>query len=136
MSVIRKIVVILGIIMGTASGETKYKAVFDITSGETKNWETLLNNLENVRKELKDIELKVVVHGGALPFLLKTTKFQNERMETLSSAGVLFVACENTMRRQKVVNQELYPFVRTVPAGVAEIIKDQQSGWAYIKIGH
>lgn len=121
--------------MGTAFAGN-YRAVFDLTSGDSKDWESLMNNLENVKKELKNVELKVVVHGGGLPLLLKGTKFQEERMENLSRQGVLFIACENTMRRKNVAKENLHSFVKTVPAGVAEIIKDQQQGWAYIKIGH
>lgn len=114
----------------------EYKAVFDLTSGDTKNWETLLNNLENVSKDLKKVKLKVVVHGSALPFLLKETKFQEMRVMKLNQTGVSFVACENTMKRKNVKKEELYPFVTTVPAGVAEIIRNQHDGWAYIRIGN
>lgn len=114
-----------------------YKVVFDLTSDNQKLWDTLLNNVENVRKELgAKTEIEVVVHGNGLGLLLSKTNFQKARIAKQSSEGIKFLACENTMKRKNVNKTDLYEFVGTVPAGLAEIIRKQQEGWSYVKIGH
>ena len=47
----------------------------------------------------------------------------------------MFAACENTMRKKKVTKEPLLPFVTTVDSGVAEVVRKQEEGWAYIKGG-
>lgn len=114
-----------------------HKIVFELTSEDKKTWETLLNNLENVRKELgPKTEMEVVAHGNGIGFLLKKADFQKARMQKLTKEGIKFLGCENTMKRKKITRDELYDFAGTVPAGLAEIIRKQKEGWSYIKIGH
>lgn len=116
---------------------SEHKIVFELTSEDKKTWETLLNNLENVRKELgPKTKMEVVAHGNGIGFLLKKSDFQKGRMQMLTKEGVKFLGCENTMKRKKIRRDELYDFTRTVPAGIAEIIRKQKEGWVYIKIGH
>jgi intracellular sulfur oxidation DsrE/DsrF family protein len=43
------------------------------------------------------------------------------------------VACENTMRAQKLVYADMLPKIGYVPAGVVELMKKQQEGYAYIR---
>jgi intracellular sulfur oxidation DsrE/DsrF family protein len=112
-----------------------HKVVFELTSDDRKNWETLLNNLENVRKELgPKTQVEVVVHGNGIGFLIKKNDFQKTRMLNLANEGVKFLGCENTMRRKDIKRNALYDFAGTVPAGLAEIIRKQKKDWAYIKI--
>jgi uncharacterized protein len=119
------------------AGAAEHKVVFELTSDDQKIWETLLNNVENVRKELgAKTQMEVVVHGNGIGLLLKKSNFQKERIQKQTKEGVNYVACENTMKRKKVGRSDIYDFVGTVPAGLAEIIRKQQEGWAYIKIGH
>jgi uncharacterized protein len=113
------------------AGAAEHKVVFELTSDDQKIWETLLNNVENVRKELgAKTQMEVVVHGNGIGLLLKKSNFQKERIQKQTKEGV------NTMKRKKVGRSDIYDFVGTVPAGLAEIIRKQQEGWAYIKIGH
>lgn len=115
----------------------EHKVIFDITSSDQKDWQTLLNNLENVQAELGvNTKMEVVAHGGGLGLLLKVSGFQTERLKRLAGKGIAFAACENTMKRKGVTRKHLYDFATTVPAGLAEIIKKQGQGWSYIKIGH
>jgi intracellular sulfur oxidation DsrE/DsrF family protein len=43
------------------------------------------------------------------------------------------VACENTMTNQKVTRAQILPGVTYVNAGVVEIMRRQQQGWAYLR---
>ncbi len=43
------------------------------------------------------------------------------------------LACENTMRGQKLANPDMLGGIGYVSAGVVEIMEKQQQGWAYIR---
>jgi uncharacterized protein len=46
---------------------------------------------------------------------------------------VKIVACQNTMRNQKLTPADMSPVVGYVPAGVTELMFKQAEGWAYIR---
>ena len=56
------------------------------------------------------------------------------RMEDLARAGVVFAACENTMKKKNVTKEDLLPFAKTVDSGVAEVVRKQEGGWAYLRL--
>lgn len=135
----KKILFFILIILSFSSlaQNTSYKVVLDLTSSDTKTWEIILNNLENIRRELgPETKMQVVTHGGGIDFLRSKSAFQTERIKKLHQLGVTFIGCENTLKRKSISPQELYPFVTTVPSGLAEVIRKQSIGWAYLKIGH
>ncbi len=45
--------------------------------------------------------------------------------------GRRVLACENTLRGQKLTRDDMMPAIRYVPAGVTEIMKKQGERWAY-----
>jgi uncharacterized protein len=115
---------------------SSHRVVFDLTSGDPQAWDAVLNNLENVHKALGPTSMQVVVHGKALPMLTATKPGpHHERMRQSAGRGVVFVACENTMKRQNVKPDELVPFAKTVDSGVAELIRKQEAGWSYVRSG-
>jgi intracellular sulfur oxidation DsrE/DsrF family protein len=57
-------------------------------------------------------------------------------MRKLADAGVVFAACENTMKRKNLTKADLFDFATTVDAGVAEVVRRQEAGWSYVKSGH
>ena len=115
----------------------KHRIVFELTTEGAEQWTAILNNVENLREALgaADTQIEVVAHGKGLGIMLATNESASERMKKLADAGVVFAACENTMKRQKVSKDQLLPFVVTVDSGVAEIVRKQELGWSYIKSG-
>lgn len=68
-------------------------------------------------------------------FFYGTNTVQAERMKKLADGDVVFAACRNTTRRQHVTAEALLPFATTVDSGVAEVVRRQDDGWAYLHIG-
>lgn len=120
-----------------AAAARKYRAVFDLTADTPERWDAALRNVENLRKALgaEQVEAQVVVHGRAYPLLQKTNTEMQERLRTLSEGGVRLSLCQNTMKRFKVEKESLFPFADTVDAAVAELVRKQEAGWAYLKVG-
>lgn len=117
--------------------ESHFKVLFDLSSESQENWNTLLNNVENVKIELGNkSEFRVVLHGGGIHLIEKKAAFQVDRINKLIMQGVQFVGCENTMKRKGIKKSELLPHIGTVPAGLAELVRKQSQGWSYLKIGH
>ena len=114
-----------------------HRAVIEVTAQETPQWESVLNNIENLQKAFapERTEVEVVAHGKGLGMLQKSNAAQSERMAGVALAGVKFAACENTMRRMKLQKSDLFEFVVTVDSGVAEVVRKQEAGWAYLKGG-
>ena len=56
-------------------------------------------------------------------------------LEKLHADGVIFAACENTMKREKIEKKDLVELSTTVDSGVSEVIRKQEDGFNYIKSG-
>jgi uncharacterized protein len=114
-----------------------HRAVIELTAADPEQWDTVLNNVENLRKAFspEPVQIDVIAHGKGLGLLRKTNTAQAERLGRLANAGVQFSACQNTMRRLKLERTDLFDFARTVDSGVAEVVRKQEANWAYIKGG-
>ncbi len=120
-----------------AMATKSHRVVFELTSAEPEAWNAILNNVENVRMSLGEAstQVELVAHGKGLDFLKASNATLKDRMHKLADEGVVFAACENTMRRMKVTKAELVPFAITVDSGVAEVVRKQEAGWSYVRTG-
>jgi len=73
------------------------------------------------------------VHGKALDFLVKDKTFFANEIAGLTKEGIVFSACENSMRRHNIQKADLLTDAFTVPSGVVEVILKQEQGWTYLK---
>lgn len=118
-----------------ATMTTRHRVVVELTTNDQEQWQAALNNLQNLRKAFgeSNVDLELVAHGNGLAMLVAAGGGERARMEELSKGGVVFAACENTMRKKNVTKEDLMPFVTTVDSGVAEVVRKQEAGWAYLK---
>ena len=54
-------------------------------------------------------------------------------MNEAVDSGVKVMACQNTMRSQKLNKEDMNAKIGYVPAGVVEIMQRQQQGYAYLR---
>ncbi len=78
---------------------------------------------------------RIVAHSKGLGMLVAKDNGLTDRMKKLADDGVVFAACENTMKKKNVTKDQLVPFAKTTDSGVAEVIRKQEAGWSYIKSG-
>lgn len=114
-----------------------HRIVFEVNVDGADQWRGILNNIENVQTAFGQdtTAIEVVSHGKGLGLILKTNEAMHERLQSISDTGVNFAACENTMRGMNVGPDDLMPFTTTVDSGVAEVVRRQEAGCAYIKAG-
>ena len=127
----------LGLEPGPAAaqdGAKKTRVVVQVSEADPARWTLVLNNVKNLQEDLgaANVTVEVVAYGPGLG-MLKLDSVANSRVSEAIKAGVQVAACENTMRNQKVARADMHPDVSYVAAGVVEIIKRQQEGWAYLR---
>ena len=120
-----------------ASAQTsalKNKLVFQVSDAEPQKWNLALNNAKNVQDDLGAgaVQIEIVVYGPGIG-MLKQDSVTGNRVADALKAGETIVACENTMTVQKLVKDDMLPAIGYVKAGVVELMKKQQEGYAYIR---
>ena len=112
------------------------KAVIQVSDNDVQKWNLALNNARNVQDDLggpEATELEIVVYGPGIG-MLKSDSPVAQRVADALGKGVKVVACENTMKAQKLSYRDMLPNIGYVSAGVVELIKlQQQQGYAYIR---
>ena len=93
-----------------------------------------LNNAKNIQADLgaANVDVEIVAYGPGIG-MLKVDSVVGNRINEALAAGVKVLACENTMRKQKLTQADMLGKIGYVPAGVVEIMQRQQQGWAYIR---
>lgn len=112
----------------------KQKVVFQVSASDPKTWNLALNNAKNVQQEIgaKNVEVEIVVYGPGIG-MLKFDSAVASRIDEAVGDGVKVVACENTMKAQKLSRDDMLASAGYVPAGVVELMKKQKEGYAYIR---
>lgn len=123
-----------GVQAQAAAAPPTHKAVFQVSDNDAGKWNLALNNVRNIQDDLgaEASELEIVVYGPGIG-MLKADSPVAPRIAAALKAGVKIVACENTMRAQKLVYADMLPSIGYVQAGVVELMKKQREGWAYIR---
>ena len=123
------------------SADKTHKVVFEVAIDGAEKWQGALRNVENIQKALgaKTTKIEVVTHSKGVGMLLAKTSAENAelkaKLDQLHAAGVVFAACENTMKREKLEKKDLVELSITVDSGVSEVVRKQEEGFAYIKGG-
>ena len=113
----------------------KHHAIFQLSEPEGPEWSTVVVRVNNMRTAFeKDggVQIEVVFFGAGVNMLRKTNSAYEQRLKQLSDNGVILSACQNAMRLFNVKTEDLFPFAAQVDAGVAELTRKQEAGWAYI----
>lgn len=93
-----------------------------------------LNNARNLIAGLGAgaVEVEVVAYADGVEGL-RTAGSNTALMGLLSSYGVRFVVCANTLRSRSLTADDFPGYVEIVPSGVVELVVRQAEGWCYIR---
>lgn len=118
----------------TGVGAKKNKVVFQVSDNDPGKWGLALNNAHNVQADLGEdtVDMEIVAYGPGIA-MLKGGSPMAQRVTAALKSGVKVVACENTMKAQKLTYADMLPDIGYVPAGVVELMQKQQQGYAYIR---
>lgn len=112
----------------------KERVVIQVSDADPQKWNLALNNVKNVQTDLgaDKTEIEIVAYGPGIG-MLKADALVANRIEDAVAAGVKVVACENTMKAQKLSRDDMHKNISYVAAGVVQLMRRQQEGYAYIR---
>jgi len=110
------------------------RVVIQVSDADPGKWNLALNNAKNLQTDLgaKKVDIEIVAYGPGIG-MLKADSVVGNRIGEALGAGVKVIACENTMRGQKLEKPDMLNGIGYVPAGVVEIMRRQQEHWAYLR---
>jgi intracellular sulfur oxidation DsrE/DsrF family protein len=137
--------------------ESAAKVVYDLTTKDLEKFERnilkgIVVNKAYYESILKELDVTVVIHGGAYRFftkdpensifkddtaLLKTYKDLAKRIESMvKNYDVEFLMCGAAMPRNKLEAKDVYNFVKIIPNSTIGLIDRQNNGYAYMPVGN
>lgn len=110
------------------------KVVLQVSDNDEAKWNLALNNAKNLQAAYgKDkVDIEIVVYGPGIG-MVKAESTVGNRIIDAGASGVKVIACENTMKAQKLARADMLDGIGYVPGGVVEIMQRQKQGWAYIR---
>ena len=151
----KKIVLFLAIFGLLQADDETAKVVYDLTTSNIAKFEKnilkgIAINKAHYEGNLKELEVAVVIHGGAYRFFVKEIKntiFKSDkklvanyvelkkRVETMSDTyDVEFIMCKAAMKKNKLEPKDIVTFVKLVPNSTIGLIDKQNEGYAYIPV--
>lgn len=137
--------------------ESAAKVVYDLTTKDLAKFERnilkgIVVNKAHYESILKELDVTVVIHGGAYRFftkdpehsifkedaaLIKTHKELAKRIGSMvKNYDVEFLMCGAAMPRNKLEAKDVYNFVKIIPNSTIGLIDRQNDGYAYIPVGN
>ncbi|MBL7815036.1 MAG: DsrE family protein [Saprospiraceae bacterium] len=133
---------ILGLTLSTPSvlaqnvvSTKAHKVVFQLTNNDTLAHKALVRQINNLLTAAPNAQIEVVCHNNGIEFLTAAKTKQAKGITELKAKGVVFAACENTLRERKIEKTEIVSEAIFVPAGVLEVVMKQEDGYSYLKAG-
>ncbi|MFU8838225.1 MAG: hypothetical protein ACNA75_07985 [Thiohalomonadaceae bacterium] len=120
------------------------RIVLHLTTTDASRIYNMLDEVEMLmaaaRQHTIPLQIEVIANGEGLALLRQDLSPFPQRVAALADryAGKLvFAACQNTidrLRREENIHVQLLPAAHVINSGVAEVIRRQTQGWAYIQI--
>lgn len=112
----------------------KEKLVIQVSDKDPSKWNMALNNARNVQAAIgaDKVDVEIVAYGAGIG-MLKLDSEVGGRVDQAIGDGIKIVACQNTMKGMGLTEADMLASVGYVPAGVVEIMRKQQQGYAYVR---
>ncbi len=151
----KKIILLLAFVGILSASDETAKLVLDLTTSSVAQFEKhilkgLVVHKTHYQDNLKELEVAVVIHGGAYRFFVKdlqSSMFKDDkelskvyadlkkRIATMADTyEVEFLMCKAAMKRNKLEEKDIVEFVKLVPTSTIGLIDKQNEGFAYIPV--
>ena len=134
---------VISVAQNVPSDDKPAKVLIHVSDGNAKHLKSVLDDVEDLMKHYQRLHQKarveVITNGEGLNLLLAGISPYAERIQKMQKEyhGLTFVACQNTIDRYQQelgLTAKLLPGVVTIDSGVAQIMRRQRQGWAYIQV--
>ena len=107
--------------------------VLHLTEASADKHRAVLRNALNLLPELTPrTPIEVVVHSDAIVLAVPGQEATDALMQALG-AGIVLVACRNSMRPRGLTEDELVGGTVAVSSGVGHLVARQARGWAHLR---
>ncbi len=107
------------------------KVVFHVD--ELERWPMVLINAKNFLNAEPDSQIVILANAAAVVFYQYHSSSLEKIRFDLKERGVRFKACRNALKENQIPEDSLTDSIQIVPAGVVELARLQQEGFAYIR---
>jgi len=122
--------------MKVIAQNTPHKLVVQMVDNNPKVQNGLIKQLNNLKNGYgEEITIEVVCHGPGLDLLHKERSEYREELLALKERGIIFMACENTLKGRDIPREAIMEEFDFVPIGIGEVMEKQEQGWSYVKGG-
>ena len=112
-----------------------HKIVFQLSNGDPEVHKGLMRQLGHILEEAHKTKIEIVCHGPGMDMLVREKTAVHEKIQDFTKKGVVFFACENTMKQKNIEREAVVAEAGYVKAGIIYIVERQDQGWSYIKAG-
>jgi uncharacterized protein len=112
-----------------------HKLIFQLTSNDTLVHKAMLKQIVNALNAAPNSKIEVVCHNNGIEMITSVKTKVAKNIADLKAKGVIFAACENTMRDRKLEKTDMVSEAIFVPSGIIEIVLKQEKRWSYFKAG-
>ncbi len=114
----------------------KSKVVFHVDWEQEERLIMALNNMKNLFKAVasEDVSACLLANGAAAKLFQQERAFQYASdIISLSQKGARFLVCSNSLNNFGISQDDLVAPCEIIEAGIVELIRLQQDGYAYVK---
>ncbi len=151
----KKFILLVAFISLLSADDSASKVVIDLTTSSVEKFQKKVLKAIVVHKnyyegKLKELDIAVVIHGGAYRFFVKDPKntiykddkeLEKEyaelktRIANMSDTyDVEFLICESGMKKNKLKADDIVSFVKIIHTSTVGLIDKQNEGFAYIPV--
>ncbi len=119
------------------------KVLIHVNDGDAARLGRALDEIEQLvqyyRASNQNSRVEVIINGEGLALVRSDVSPHAARVERMQQEydNLAFVACQNTidrLKREKGITAQLLPGVVVIDSGVAQLMRRQHQGWAYIQV--
>ncbi len=151
----KKMLLLLSLLLTFSLAENAAKVVYDLTTDnlptfERKILKAIVANKTYYESQLKELDVTVVIHGGAYRFFTKDPSLTEYRSDTRllehynelkkriasmhSLYNVEFLMCGAGMPKHGLKAKDIVSYVKIIPNSTIGLIDRQNEGYAYIPV--
>ena len=114
----------------------KHKIIIQFADSDSVAQVRVTQQIGNVLRCWPNADIEIVCLAGGLDLLMSSKSKAGKGVSEWSSKGIVFAACNNTMKMRNVKKEDLLKEATVVPSAIVELATKQEQGWSYFRSGH
>lgn len=113
----------------------KHRVIIQYNNSDSSSQIFLTRQLDYIRTSWPNSIIEVVCLNDGLDLVMITQSKVRKEVTDWMTKGVVFAACNSSMRVRSVHRSDLLPNTKVIPSAPIELALKQEQGWAYFRGG-